>query len=1013
MILGRPMSEHASLITSVQELGFCTAEDLDEVQAREVIYGGDLELNLLELHLLTEAQLLAGLSAWTGLPASEPGYLEIDDRLSRTLRAAGLEALSARRDPDTPIVFVPVVPSEEDQNAIQEVVGALVEVQICSKLRFNEALHFLESRPSGARVDRVLEELGARPILTPGTLDPETRPEPFDEHLLHAEAVSAVSPSQPPGSIAVEASSKPPAPTRSSTPAPISDPKIVEINDELHPASVRRSLLDDSPISAAETGPPPEDYEEVARSASLFAPAGLSSPSPRASYAPNEAAQDLLAAKTRDRVIDVLLHFAAQYFDYTALFAVLSDEARGLRAAGTGASTESVKALRIPLDLPSAFRDAQQSSAHRIARLRASGLEGGIARDLARPTGKRFFLLPLAVRNRTVLLLWGDKGQEDVELNKLGDLFAFAPKVSEALVRLVQERKRTSLIAAPPKKRPQSKAVVAKPDEDAPLPPDFSPKAGVNNQAEDMTRQAEHEPSPLRAAAPVPASGVPSASGAANVHERPTKLRGAQQEEERTTVLSLPVGKQRRQTQRNTAAPPAAQREMQASIGSVPTHQVTEAKKRSLSGDVEGESRPPSAFPPEIPRTLRGYPDAKSPSERLRDQEQATTNESPTNPATTNSDAQVQSRRMVAVRPTATKSRPPIRIESKVSDADAAIAAAAGEAPSPPGALLSKEGSTVTKQGTLMSRRPPLPEPDESGWEADVAPVIRRVEPKTVQHGETSTCQSLLQRYIEGEESVLGQLIDHGDTAVGALMACFPGPFTEPSSPQTPASECGPVLRALVSVGSRAAPFLTIRTADEDPKIRRWATFVLGEIPGRDSALSIAGRLLDSAPEVRRAALSSARRAQGDGVSRRTVRAHIEGLARDKHLSTESRCAAIEALADIREHEAIPTLLQFIEDENRSIARASRWALSVLTRQDFGKDAAAWKNFWQEHRNQDRFDWLVESLNHEKRDLRRAAAEELRSVVGTDLGYDPDATPEVRTSSQQEFRAWKKNSSPQ
>jgi hypothetical protein len=285
------------------------------------------------------------------------------------------------------------------------------------------------------------------------------------------------------------------------------------------------------------------------------------------------------------------------------------------------------------------------------------------------------------------------------------------------------------------------------------------------------------------------------------------------------------------------------------------------------------------------------------------------------------------------------------------------------------------------------------------------------IEAKTVRHAETSTCQELLERYIAGEESVLGQLIDHGDTAVGALMARFPGPLSEPSTPGTPASECGPILRALVAIGSRAAPFLTIRTADEDPKVRRWATFVLGEIPGRDAALSIAGRLLDSAPEVRRAALASARRAQADGVTRRTIRAHIEGLARDKNLPTEARCSAIEALADIREREAIPTLLQFIEDKDRSIARASRWALSVLTRQDFGKDAAAWKNFWQEHRNQDRFEWLVESLNHEKRDLRRAAAEELRSFVGTDFGYDADLPLEERTSAQEKFHAWKKNSS--
>src|SRR5690606_7915351 len=123
-----------------------------------------------------------------------------------------------------------------------------------------------------------------------------------------------------------------------------------------------------------------------------------------------------------------------------------------------------------------------------------------------------------------------------------------------------------------------------------------------------------------------------------------------------------------------------------------------------------------------------------------------------------------------------------------------------------------------------------------------------------------------------------------------------------------------PILEALQALGSKSVPFLTVRTADENPTVRRWATFLLGELPAKDSAKAIAGRLLDDALEVRRAALISARRVRKDMLARRTLRAHMEELCRDRQLSPDSRCAAIEALADIREDEAIPTLLQLLDD---------------------------------------------------------------------------------------------------
>ena len=109
-------------------------------------------------------------------------------------------------------------------------------------------------------------------------------------------------------------------------------------------------------------------------------------------------------------------------------------------------------------------------------------------------------------------------------------------------------------------------------------------------------------------------------------------------------------------------------------------------------------------------------------------------------------------------------------------------------------------------------------------------------------------------------------------------------------------------------------------------------------------------------------------------------------MTRDSQLMTDERCAAVEAIADIREYESIPTLLQLLDDESSALKRAARWALSVLTRHDFQEDAEKWREFWQRHRNEPRSEWLLLALKASSDDLARAAADEIESLLGESVG---------------------------
>lgn len=466
-------------------------------------------------------------------------------------------------------------------------------------------------------------------------------------------------------------------------------------------------------------------------------------------------------------------------------------------------------------------------------------------------------------------------------------------------------------------------------------------------------------------------------------------------------------------TRRNPAAPPMQgpsppRLESERPSSGETAHEIAIAKKRTLTrpgepGSVSSDSDPPDSFPAEVPRTLKGYPEVKPPEihpPKLAEIGEFTTRTSARPP--------LFSRRIVALgkNPQAQgsaigsnpSSQPPPDAMERLTSTP--------EAPVPDEARL----VTFTTGDTMMSRRPEDLESlladssRQSGLHpestTDVAEA-KRDEPKR-----PISFSDLVAELLRGNDSVLPQLLDGGETAVGALIAEFPGPVREPQSPSEKASECGPVLSALVRIGSKSLPFVTVRTADENPRVRRWATFLLGELPGKESASAIASRLLDSSIEVRRAALTSARRVRKDPLTRRSLRSKVEQMCRDQTMDSEERCSAVEALADIREHEAIPVLLQLLEDFSHNVARSARWALCVLTRQDFGDDVDAWRKFWQTHRDEDRVEWLITSLDHEQRDIRRAAGDELRALCGQDFGYDEDQASAERRKAQADFRTW-------
>lgn len=987
MVRARIMGEKPRLTGTLIELGLCSPKDLDEALARQLIFGGTLELALLESDCVDEAGLLRALAAQTGLPVAQAGPLPVHAERSLTLQPQA-PGLVVGEQASELVVFSDSPLSPDVLRLVEEHLGVAAQNHLTSELRLIESLAFLGVSQLPDRLERQLARTGRRLVSTLSA-------PPLSEPGSPSEAL----------------------PMRSSLPEQASLPsEPARLQTEQYPTIELRSAPPNE-----ETAPPPADYETVRRSVAppAFVPPHEPAPSsePRAAditYRRVDAERDLLACRDRDRIIYVILDYCAQFFDYTAVFAVHAAEARGLSSRGPGASPESVSRLHVPLDLPSAFGRVKDTGTHRVARLRASGVEGGILRDLERPAGRAVLLIPINVRGRTLLLVWGDHGDADVDIERSSAALELAPAAGRAIEKILLERKRASRVAetgsssapseaprstppiSPGSLAPQSlpppslgsaspRGEVSAADSAALGPPSWSSPAGPTEIESGALATASKE-----RAAGAGSHGEPEENGPEDARS-PTERGG--QAPRRTTQLGMSLPPASRHSLRSQQAdatvgtsagtpelaqssPPPLEEEEVTDAEPRQVHEVAPAKRRPLSDSPAEKPAPGEAkvdFSSDHPKTIKGYP---------TDMRGAVAGASsvPPSPAPRVA-APLLSRRIVplAERSSASSSEHP--------SADRGTPEQHGVAPT----------KRIDRSKTLVSRSD-LPfsadgKQDDRGG-APVERPSRSVHPTSPPRSARleDSYEGLVRRWLQGDVSALTRLVDGGEAAVGALITQFPGPVREPDSPQTPASECGPILRALAQLSARAAPFVTVRTADENPEVRRWAVLLLGELPGRDSARCIAERLLDDSVLVRRAALSSARRVQSDSLTRRALRARLEEMLRDGNLQPEERSAAIEAIADIREQLSIPALLGLLTEDSAAVQRSSRWALSVLTRRDFETDVTAWRKFWQEHRNESRAEWLHSALLQEDEHLQQAAAEELSALLEEPVELPLDET---------------------
>ncbi|MES1172911.1 MAG: hypothetical protein ABUL62_01190 [Myxococcales bacterium] len=947
-----------SLSSSIVNQQVASVRDVEEALSRQSLYGGDLITNLLELAAVSEERLSKVLADSHELEPAPTGELPVAPEQVRRLVPGDIAQRFAlyplqERDGTLTVAVAEPLPMETEQD-LSFSLGVKIVQHVALLVRVRQAIARDFGNPLDRRSLRVLARLSGKPDPSPSSLP--SRPE--------VPALKRPQTVRPSASV-------PPAPA---APAPKPSPSI-------EPRVPRAPAMPDL--------------------SSLARPAPSSRQRRLGPFTVAMAERALVEAQSRDDVLRAFFDFVGQYFDYSALFAVHGDLAEGRDASGSGAARSRIVAVGVPLDLPSAMSRARDAGTYELTRLGSGGLDGALAKDLERRPGRMVLFLPVQVRGRTVLILYGDHGERDVELSAVGDVISFAPLVANAFERLILRkrlREKGGADLAPPslrfgRQRPQA----------APLPNAGERQATLASLIEERFDTGRGSIGPKSAPRPAPeapgkrSSPPPPPPGPDPI--TPPTPRYTPAPTVAIPVISIGPASPRRKL--DSAPPPSVGRPVRSSEppedgwDSIPAPNPFPKLERGTKPGVG--SGPPSARLNELaPSSDRGnelalpsarFDEIAPPGETAPDSGQ---------PPTSSQRAGLPRLQLVPEGP------PPLPV-SEAPDIDVAEGTSEYyDEDDEFGPLSDEHGVPLAPASrSLAYSARPLPPRDAS----------QDVRLPTVIVDLASDTQEFVDRLLEGDASAGDKLVQIGDTAITVLAGIFPGPITAElrrGSGDGPgkASECGPVLRTLARMGTRPVPFIAVRTADGDPVVRAWATRLLGEMPSTESALAVVRRLTDDDAEVQRAALAAAHLLLNHVEAAEALQAKIAETVGDATRPEEARHTLIEALAELRAPLVIPTLIRLLEDGSPDIVRSAYWALGVIARQDFGTKAALWEEWWLANSTRHRIEWLIDSLMHENQELRRTAGDELKSLTKEYFGYYDDLPKKERERAQDRYRQW-------
>lgn len=421
--------------------GLVTAEGLEEALEAQVVHGGRLGTNLVELGLLSEVDLAKTLgkvhnSAFaSGEMLPDPKAVELvssnhaDDKEYLPMRVDATRLSLAVVNPHDfttldGIAFktgkrvVPVVIPEFRMNQLLR--------RYCKAFRPLRAIDMNAVRPRPAQGSQA--ELAKASEKPPDLMSEEEFQSVYasalrggadydgdmgeEEIITGVEVLEAV-----PEPVAPMA---PPAPVRPQV--PVAPPQAIVVPPQMVQPSV--------PPPAPELGgtPPP-----------VQVPRAPEPPPTPLTFA--EAQAELARSSDREDVARTVLRFALGKWKRNLLLSVQGSLVTGWHGMGTGVRDAVVRRIGVPLREQSTFRLVRDTRSHYIGPVRRDAAMGVFYKLLGDGFPKTAVILPLLVRGKVVHLLYVDNGPDQLTPPDVGELLILSQSVGRSYEAMMRRRK--------------------------------------------------------------------------------------------------------------------------------------------------------------------------------------------------------------------------------------------------------------------------------------------------------------------------------------------------------------------------------------------------------------------------------------------------------------------------------------------------------------------------------------------------------------------------------------------
>jgi len=432
---------------------------VEEALERQVLYGGDLETNLLELRAAHEEVLAEYRARAAGMPVA--GRRDLALAAPDAVRILSRE--HAERHRIVPIRFdgrqLVVAASQPPPPAAIEELSFLLSAEIAPHVAMEHRLAWALLRYYGIalppRMKRLLDRIAAEDEEA-RALDAMEAPVLVTHGVSVAPAAPARAPEPPP--MVIEPIAPAPgeptqrfggeAPARATLKTVVEFPAMSEpYRPPSRPAFATQlglavpHLPDEAPSVSAPAAEGTSSGTEVRRSPSGSVRITLPPPeSATPVELPESFAERIAIAATRDEVIDALIAAGRYLFEYVAIFAVHDGALDGKRSDGRGAPTGVVQGIHVPIGQPSAFGSAAETRSVFIGPP-STAVDAETLAALGRRAPTAMCLVPIGMRGRTVLLLYADAGDRPASSAAARELSSLAPRAAMALERVIMARK--------------------------------------------------------------------------------------------------------------------------------------------------------------------------------------------------------------------------------------------------------------------------------------------------------------------------------------------------------------------------------------------------------------------------------------------------------------------------------------------------------------------------------------------------------------------------------------------